>query len=76
MEEREAHNNLWSEQVFYDRDLARDDSLLVQVVEELGDLANGRHAELKVVEVPDDVEWAIEEYDGTEWVAEKHRTWA
>jgi hypothetical protein len=30
---------------------------------------------LKVVEVPDGVECQIEEYDGMEWVAEKHRTW-
>lgn len=26
-------------------------------------------------EVPDDVQWQIEEYDGREWVAETHRTW-
>jgi hypothetical protein len=45
------------------------------VVLELGEAANGRCAELKVVEIPDDVEWQIEEYDGLEWVAEKHRTW-
>jgi hypothetical protein len=30
---------------------------------------------LKVVEIPDGVKWQIEEYDGSEWVAEKHRTW-
>jgi hypothetical protein len=28
-----------------------------------------------VVEIPDGVEWEIAEYDGLEWVAEKHRTW-
>ncbi len=57
------------------RDVERNDPNLVRVVEELGDSANGNHAKLKVVEIPDDVEWQIEEYDGTEWVAEKHRTW-
>lgn len=76
MEERQAHNKRWSQQVFYDHELARDDPFLVQVVEEMSSKVNGRHADLKVVDVPDDVEWAIEEYDGTEWVAEKHRTWA
>ncbi len=25
--------------------------------------------------IPDDVKWQIEEYDGLEWIAEKHRTW-
>jgi hypothetical protein len=29
-----------------------------------------------VIEIPDDVEWEVEEYDGLEWVAEKHRTWS
>jgi len=53
----------------------RDHPLLIQVVEELGERANGDCAELKIVEIPDDVKWGIEEYDGAEHVAEKHRTW-
>lgn len=53
----------------------RTDPRLVQVVEELGRKANDRFAELKIVEIPDDIEWTIEEYDGVEWIAEKHRTW-
>ena len=57
------------------RDIERNDPILVQVVEEMGSNADGSVAELKIVEVPDDVEWMIEEYDGTEWVAEVHRTW-
>lgn len=57
------------------RDVARDDPLLIQVIEELGDAANGAVAKLDIVEIPDDVEWEIEEYDGWERVAEKHRTW-
>jgi hypothetical protein len=27
------------------------------------------------VDIPDDVKWQIEEYDGNEWIAESHRTW-
>ena len=42
---------------------------------ELGELANGPNAELKVVEIPDGIDWTIEEYDGVEWIAEVHRTW-
>lgn len=53
----------------------RNHDLLVRVVEELGDKASGKFAELKVVEIPDDVEWQIEQYDGCEHVAEKHRIW-
>lgn len=61
----------------YDRILTenRADPDLISVFEEMGDLANGRYSCLKIVEVPDDVEWEIDEYDGNEWVAEKHRTW-
>jgi hypothetical protein len=61
---------------FSDRSIPRDDPDLVRVVEELGTETNTRYSELKIVEIPDDVEWDIEEYDGAEWVAEKHRTWS
>ena len=60
---------------WYDHDIARDDPVLVAIVRELGADANGNYADLKIVEVPYGVEWQIEEYDGVEWVAEKHRTW-
>jgi hypothetical protein len=53
----------------------RSDPDLVAAVEELGDKANGRYSSLKIIEIPDDVEWFIAEYDGCEHVAEKHRTW-
>lgn len=53
----------------------RDNPLLVQVVEELGEAANGRFADLAIVEIPDDVSWHIHEYNGYETVAEDHRTW-
>lgn len=54
----------------------RDDPALVQVVEELGVDANGTYANLKIVEIPDDIEWHIHEYDGIESVHEKHRVWS
>lgn len=54
----------------------RDDPHLVQVIEELGSVASGSFASLKVVEIPDDVKWDIEEYDGSEWISEQHRTWS
>ena len=48
---------------------------LVKAVEKLGRTANGRLADLKVVEIPDGVEYTIQEYDGIEHIAEAHRTW-
>ena len=74
-EQRISHNAAFSETVFYDRDVARDDPDLVSTVLGLGEAAWGSFAELKVVTIPDDVQWHIEEYDGCEWVAEVHRTW-
>ncbi len=53
----------------------RADPDVVAVVEELGRDADGRFAELKVVEIPDGVRWFISEYDGIEHIAETHRTW-
>ena len=54
----------------------RNDPILVAVVKELGEKANGEFAKLKVVEIPDDVIWEIHGYDGKEWIAEKHKTWS
>ena len=58
-----------------DRDIDRDDPALIQTVEELGEKAAGMFSNLRIVEVPDDVKWQIEEYDGNEHIAEQHRTW-
>jgi len=60
----------------WDLDISRTDQTLVAMVEKDSKLYSGRSASLKVVEVPDDVDWYIVNYDGQEHVAEKHRTWA
>jgi len=60
----------------YSSDLLRYDPDLVAAVETLGANANGRYADLKIVEVPDNVDWYIDEYDGVEEVCEKHRSWS
>jgi hypothetical protein len=75
MEDRKAYNAAHSEQTLYDRDIERHDPYLVQLVEENSQLYSGRCADLSVVEIPDGVDYEIEEYDGREHVAEKHRTW-
>lgn len=57
-------------------EIERNDPDLVEIVEELGDEANGAFAHLKIVDIPDGIEWEIEEYDGREWISETHRTWS
>jgi translation initiation factor 2 alpha subunit (eIF-2alpha) len=71
----EKTNKLPNGTYWNDRHLDRDDTDLVAVVEELGEEANGRFAKLKVIEIPDDIEWTIDEYDGVETIHEVHRSW-
>ena len=61
---------------FDSNDIPRDDPILVQVVKELREKSWTLVSQLKVVEIPNDVEWEIEEYDGLEHVSEVHRTWS
>ena len=79
-EERERHNSLYEQHNLDGREIDRADPDLVRVVEELGgghrEGASGRCAALKIVEIPDGTDYEIEEYDGNEHVAEKHRTWS
>ena len=59
----------------YDND--RTNPKLVECVEKLGEAAShGLGSSLYVVEVPDDVEWTITDYDGIEQVEEVHRVWS
>lgn len=60
---------------FNPREIPRNDIDLVEVVENLKSEASGRFSDLRVVEIPDGIEWEIDEYDGLETVEEKHRSW-
>jgi len=53
----------------------RTDPELIAIVKELEEEADGSVANLKVVEIPDDVEYYIDDYDGMESVHEVHRIW-
>ena len=57
------------------RDVERHDPLLIQVVEEMGEKAEGPCANLRIIEIPDGTDYEVQEYDGMEWIAEKHQTW-
>lgn len=49
---------------------------VVEVVERMGEKASGCFSKLTVIDIPDDVEWEVEEYDGYERIDEVHRTWS
>jgi hypothetical protein len=58
-------------------DIPRNDPVLIQIIEEMGQAAaNCSYCLLKIVDIPDGVEYEIvDEFDGSEHIAEKHRTW-
>lgn len=59
----------------YFRTMDRSLDKLVSVVEEMGQKAGAYGTDLKVVEIPDDANWEIEEFDGQEVVREVGRVW-
>lgn len=60
----------------YAHNVPRNHPKLIQCVEILGEEANGDHSKLKIVEIPDGIEYEIDEYDGKESVHEVHETWS
>ena len=75
-EEKTEHNRRYDEISLDIRPSDRTDPLLIKVIEELGEDANGSCAKLTIVEIPDGIDYEIDEYDGIEHIAEKHRTWS
>ena len=51
---------------FLDWTIERDDPVLVEVVEKLGEKADTRYSDLVVVELPEGTLYRIDEYDGYE----------
>jgi hypothetical protein len=59
----------------YAFDCDRSNPLLIEAVKKLKNEAHGPYSILKIVEIPDDIEWQVFASNGEEWIAEKHRTW-
>tara|TARA_Y100000310_G_scaffold315037_1_gene365134 strand:+ start:438 stop:803 length:366 start_codon:yes stop_codon:yes gene_type:complete len=64
-----------SKYVFYPMEIERNDINLIKVVEELKENANGRYSNIKIIEIPDDVDWRIYDYDGIEHIYDINRVW-
>ena len=58
-----------------DGNIDRNDPILIKVIEEMGSAASDKYAAIEIVEIPDDVDWQIDDYDGQETVHEVHRSW-
>ena len=71
---REDGSDYWAHWHFNDDDRAN--PMLIQAIEVLSPaVCNGPGADIKVVEIPDDVDWEIHDYDGRETIHEIHQTW-
>lgn len=61
---------------FYYNDIERTDLDLIKVIETLGEeKSSGECAKLRVIEIPDGIEYEIDEYNGIESIHETHRSW-
>ena len=72
---KDAHKRAEKIDLDYGYNIDRADKDLIKVVKTLGNKANGECAKLKIVEIPNGVNWEIDEYDGMESIHEKHRSW-
>jgi hypothetical protein len=64
----EIDNEFDEKYSLYEHDFKRTDPVLVEVVEELGDKANGSYAKLCIIALPAGTKYRMEEYDGFETV--------
>jgi hypothetical protein len=72
----ETCNKFPDKTLFMDRSVERTDPDLICVVEHLGKAASGPCSELSIIDIPDGIEYEIDEYDGLESVEETHRSWS
>jgi hypothetical protein len=49
-------------------EIDRKDSVLIEVIEELGEEANGEYAKLCIMELEEGTLYRIDSYDGSEWI--------
>ena len=54
----------------------RSHPLLIQVIESIGEgAASGPLSSLRIIDIPDDISFEIDDYDGIETVHETHNSW-
>lgn len=83
LESGSPSSDLTDEYFFNFDSIQRTDENIIKVIEELGNKAGWKYddfntVEFKVVEIPDDVDWYIDEYEACdgEFIRETSRTWS
>jgi hypothetical protein len=60
----------------FNKEKYRTHPLLIQVIEELGEKeASSKLANLRILDIPDNIQYEIDDYDGIETIHEIHRSW-
>lgn len=65
----------WDNEGWYENG-ERTDPKLIDCIENLGEQANGWFARLKVIEIPDNIDYRIINFDGFETVVEEGHYWS
>jgi len=73
--ERKENSDLYDSLAININDLNRTDKTLISVVEELGKKANSQFSDIRIIDIPDGMEYEISDYDGIETIHEIHQSW-
>jgi hypothetical protein len=64
----------WKKMLFLSSE-HREDPVAIEIVETLGSEASGRYSDLVVVDIPDGLDYVVDDYDGIETLHQKVQTW-
>ena len=65
----------WENDVLYLNSDYREDPVLIEVVEELGEKASAYVSDLRIVDIPDGMDYVIDDYDGVETLHARVQEW-
>lgn len=67
----------WGHNYLDSRPDNRTDPDLISAIEAVGlKESSGSCADLRIIEIPDDIKYEIDDYDGIETIHERHQTWS
>lgn len=70
------YNDFKYDKLIWSDNWSRDDEDLIKLFKEWGsERCSGDCSKLKLVEIPNDIEYYIDVYDGLESIHERHRSW-
>lgn len=65
----------WNNDILHLNSSYREDPVLIEVVEELGERASSYVSDLRIVNIPDGMDYVIDDYDGVETLHARVQEW-